>query len=126
MGYEVCRRHKIESADSHKYPEYDVKLLKLHKLLFFKKAIMVQIKSKKELLNSKSKIITTAVIALISLISIVLNLLIINQLMNLIKLQQVHFNTLYNQAKVLDLKVNNDESSRKELKEYYNIDYKKD
>lgn len=49
-----------------------------------------------------------------------------NAVGTIIKLQQAHFNTLYHQVKVLDLKTNNDESSRNELKEYYNIDYKKD
>ena len=66
------------------------------------------------------------VLILINLATIVLNIMLANAVGTIIKLQQTHFNTLYHQVKVLDLKTNNDESSRNKLKEYYNIDYKKD
>lgn len=87
---------------------------------------MAQVKSKKELSSTKLQNIGLVMVVLIGLATIVLNIILANAVGTIIKLQQAHFNTLYNQVKVLDLKTTNDESSRNELKEYYNIDYKKD
>ena len=87
---------------------------------------MAQVKSKKEPSPMKLQNIGLVVLILISLATIALNIILVNAVGTIIKLQQAHFNTLYNQVKVLDLKTTNDESSRNELKEYYNIDYKKD
>lgn len=87
---------------------------------------MAQVKSKKEPSSMKLQNIGLIVLILISLATIVLNIMLANAVGTIIKLQQAHFNTLYHQVKVLDLKTTNDESSHNELKEYYNIDYKKD
>ena len=87
---------------------------------------MAQLKSKKEPSSMKLQNIGLIALILIGLATIILNIMLSKAVGTIIKLQQAHFNTLYNQVKVLDLKTTNDESSRNELKEYYNIDYKKD
>ena len=87
---------------------------------------MAQLKSKKEPSSMKLQNIGLIALILIGLATIILNIMLANAVGTIIKLQQAHFNTLYNQVKVLDLKTTNDETSRNELKEYYNIDYKKD
>ena len=87
---------------------------------------MAQLKSKKEPSSMKLQNIGLIALILIGLATIILNIMLANAVGTIIKLQQAHFNTLYNHVKVLDLKTTNDESSRNELKEYYNIDYKKD
>ena len=79
---------------------------------------MAQLKSKKEPSSMKLQNIGLIALILIGLATIILNIMLANAVGTIIKLQQAHFNTLYNQV--------NDESSRNELKEYYNIDYKKD
>ena len=87
---------------------------------------MAQLKSKKEPSSMKLQNIGLIALILIGLATIILNIMLANAVGTIIKLQQAHFNTIYNLVNFLDLKTNNVESSSNELKEFYNIDYKKD
>ena len=55
-----------------------------------------------------------------------INALMLSKIFYMTELEQIHYGKIFRKTDVIDLKVTNDEESRRKLKDWYGIDYKKD
>ena len=88
---------------------------------------MAQAKSPK----SQSKTHTLKIIAIVAAFvmwgaTLYMNALMLSKIFYMIELEQIHYGKIFRKTDVIDLKVTNDEESRRKLKDWYGIDYKKD
>ena len=55
-----------------------------------------------------------------------MNTLMLSKIFYVIELEEKHYGTILRNTDVINYKVTNDEESRRKLKDWYDIDYKKD
>ena len=55
-----------------------------------------------------------------------MNALMLSKIFYMIELEEKHYGTILRNTDVINYKVTNDEESRRKLKDWYDIDYKKD
>ena len=72
------------------------------------------------------KIIAVAVAFIMWGATLYMNALMLSKIFYMTELEQIHYGKIFRKTDVIDLKVTNDEESRRKLKDWYDIDYKKD
>ena len=88
---------------------------------------MTQTKSPKP--QSKThilKIIAVVVAFIMWGVTLYMNALMLSKIFYVIELEEKHYGTILRNTDVINYKVTNDEESRRKLKDWYDIDYKKD
>ena len=76
--------------------------------------------------NNSLKIIVIVVAFIMWGATLYINALMLSKIFYMTELEQIHYGKIFRKTDVIDLKVTNDEESRRKLKDWYGIDYKKD
>ena len=76
--------------------------------------------------NNSLKIIAIVVAFIMWGATLYMNALMLSKIFYVIELEEKHYGTILRNTDVINYKVTNDEESRRKLKDWYNIDYKKD
>ena len=76
--------------------------------------------------NNSMKIIVIVVAFIMWGATLYMNALMLSKIFYMTELEQIHYGKIFRKTDVIDLKVTNDEESRRKLKDWYGIDYKKD
>ena len=76
--------------------------------------------------NNSLKIIVIVVAFIMWGATLYMNALMLSKIFYMMELEQIHYGKIFRKTDVIDLKVTNDEESRRKLKDWYGIDYKKD
>ncbi len=76
--------------------------------------------------NNSLKIIVIVVAFIMWGATLYMNALMLSKIFYMTELEQIHYGKIFRKTDVIDLKVTNDEESRRKLKDWYGIDYKKD
>ena len=76
--------------------------------------------------NNSLKIIAIVVAFIMWGATLYLNALMLSKIFSVIELEEKHYGTILRNTDVINYKVTNDEESRRKLKDWYDIDYKKD
>ena len=76
--------------------------------------------------NNSLKIIVIVVAFIMWGATLYMNALMLSKIFYMTELEQIHYGKIFRKTDVIDLKVTNDEESRRKLKDWYDIDYKKD
>ena len=72
------------------------------------------------------KIIAVVVAFIMWGATLYMNALMLSKIFYMIELEEKNYGLILRKTDVIDLKVTNDEESRRKLKDWYDIDYKKD
>ena len=76
--------------------------------------------------NNSLKIIVIVVAFIMWGATLYMNALMLSKIFYMIELEEKHYGTILRNTDVINYKVTNDEESRRKLKDWYDIDYKKD
>ena len=76
--------------------------------------------------NNSLKIIAIVVAFIMWGATLYMNALMLSKIFYVIELEEKHYDTILRNTDVINYKVTNDEESRRKLKDWYDIDYKKD
>ena len=76
--------------------------------------------------NNSLKIIVIVVAFIMWGATLYMNALMLSKIFYMIELEEKDYGLILRKTDVIDLKVTNDEESRRKLKDWYDIDYKKD
>ena len=76
--------------------------------------------------NNSLKIIVIVVAFIMWGATLYMNALMLSKIFYVIELEEKHYGTILRNTDVINYKVTNDEESRRKLKDWYDIDYKKD
>ena len=76
--------------------------------------------------NNSLKIIVIVVAFIMWGATLYMNALMLSKIFYMIELEEKNYGLILRKTDVIDLKVTNDEESRRKLKDWYDIDYKKD
>ena len=76
--------------------------------------------------NNSLKIIAIVVAFIMWGATLYMNALMLSNIFYVIELEEKHYGTILRNTDVINYKVTNDEESRRKLKDWYDIDYKKD
>ena len=76
--------------------------------------------------NNSLKIIVIVVAFIMWGATLYMNALMLSKIFYMIELEEKNYGLILRKTDVIDLKVTNDEESRRKLKDWYGIDYKKD
>lgn len=81
--------------------------------------------------KSQSKTHALKIIAIVAAFvmwgaTLYMNALMLSKIFYMIELEEKHYGTILRNTDVINYKVTNDEESRRKLKDWYDIDYKKD
>lgn len=76
--------------------------------------------------NNSLKIIAIVVAFIMWGATLYMNALMLSKIFYVIELEEKHYGTILRNTDVINYKVTNDEESRRKLKDWYDIDYKKD
>lgn len=76
--------------------------------------------------NNSLKIIAIVVAFIMWGVTLYMNALMLSKIFYVIELEEKHYGTILRNTDVINYKVTNDEESRRKLKDWYDIDYKKD
>ena len=76
--------------------------------------------------NNSLKIIVIVVAFIMWGATLYMNALMLSKIFYMTELEEIHYGKIFRKTDVIDLKVTNDEESRRKLKDWYGIDYKKD
>ena len=76
--------------------------------------------------NNSLKIIVIVVAFIMGGAPLYMNAVMLSKIFYMTELEQIHYGKIFRKTDVIDLKVTNDEESRRKLKDWYGIDYKKD
>ena len=76
--------------------------------------------------NNSLKIIAIVVAFIMWGATLYMNALMLSKIFYVIELEEKHYGTILRNTDIINYKVTNDEESRRKLKDWYNIDYKKD
>lgn len=76
--------------------------------------------------NNSLKIIAIVVAFIMWGATLYMNVLMLSKIFYVIELEEKHYGTILRNTDVINYKVTNDEESRRKLKDWYDIDYKKD
>ena len=76
--------------------------------------------------NNSLKIIAIVVAFIMWGATLYMNALMLSKIFYVIELEEKHYSTILRNTDVINYKVTNDEESRRKLKDWYDIDYKKD
>ena len=76
--------------------------------------------------NNSLKIIAIVVAFIMWGATLCMNALMLSKIFYVIELEEKHYGTILRNTDVINYKVTNDEESRRKLKDWYDIDYKKD
>ena len=76
--------------------------------------------------NNSLKIIVIVVAFIMWGATLYMNALMLSKIFYMTELEQIHYGKIFRKTDVIDLKVTNDEESRRKLKDWYDIDFKKD
>ena len=88
---------------------------------------MAQTKSPKSQSKTHTlKIIAVAVAFIMWGITLFMNALLLHNMSLMMESEQIHYGKILQKTDIIDHKVTNDEESRRKLKDWYDIDYKKD
>lgn len=88
---------------------------------------MTQTKSPKSQSKTHALKVIAVVLAFIMWgATLYMNALMLSRMFYMIELEEKHYGTILRNTDVINYKVTNDEESRRKLKDWYDIDYKKD
>ncbi len=88
---------------------------------------MAQVKAtKSQTKNNSLKIIVIVLAFIMWGATLYMNALMLSKIFYVIELEEKHYGTILRNTDVINYKVTNDEESRRKLKDWYDIDYKKD
>ena len=76
--------------------------------------------------NNSMKIIVIVVAFIMWGATLCMNALMLSKIFYIMGLEENHYGKILRKIDVIDLKVTNDEESRRKLKDWYDIDFKKD
>ena len=76
--------------------------------------------------NNSLKIIVIVVAFIMWGATLYINALMLSKIFYMTELEQIHYGKIFRKTDVIDLKVTNDEEYRRKLKDWYDIDFKKD
>ena len=76
--------------------------------------------------NNSFKIIVIVVAFIMWGITLFMNALLLHNISLMMESEQIHYGKILQKTDIIDHKVTNDEESRRKLKDWYDIDYKKD
>ena len=76
--------------------------------------------------NNSLKIIAIVVAFIMWGATLYMNALMLSKIFYMMELEEKHYGTILRNTDVINYKVTNDEESRRKLKDWYDIDYKKD
>ena len=76
--------------------------------------------------NNSLKIIVIVVAFIMWGATLYMNALMLSKIFYMTELEQIHYGQILRKIDVVDYKVTNDEESRRKLKDWYDIDFKKD
>ena len=76
--------------------------------------------------NNSLKIIAIVVAFIMWGATLYMNALMLSKIFYVIELEEKHYGAILRNTDVINYKVTNDEESRRKLKDWYDIDYKKD
>ena len=76
--------------------------------------------------NNSLKIIVIVVAFIMWGATLYMNALMLSKIFYMTELEEIHYGKIFRKTDVIDLKVTNDEESRRKLKDWYDIDFKKD
>ena len=76
--------------------------------------------------NNSLKIIVIVVAFIMWGATLYMNALMLSKIFYMTELEQIHYGKIFRKTDVINLKVTNDEESRRKLKDWYDIDFKKD
>ena len=76
--------------------------------------------------NNSLKIIAIVVAFIMWGATLYMNALMLSKIFYVIELEEKHYGIILRNTDVINYKVTNDEESRRKLKDWYDIDYKKD
>jgi hypothetical protein len=76
--------------------------------------------------NNSLKIIAIVVAFIMWGATLYMNALMLSKIFYVIELEEKHYGTILRNTDVINYKITNDEESRRKLKDWYDIDYKKD
>ena len=76
--------------------------------------------------NNSLKIIVIVVAFIMWGATLYMNALMLSKIFYMTELEQIHYGKILRKIDVVDYKVTNDEESRRKLKDWYDIDFKKD
>lgn len=88
---------------------------------------MAQVKAtKSQTKNNSLKIIVIVLAFIMWGATLYMNALMLSKIFYVIESEEKHYDTILRNTDVINYKVTNDEESRRKLKDWYDIDYKKD
>ena len=76
--------------------------------------------------NNSLKIIVIVVAFIMWGATLYMNALMLSKIFYVIELEEKHYGLILRNTDIINYKVTNDEESRRKLKDWYDIDYKKD
>ena len=76
--------------------------------------------------NNSLKIIAIVVAFIMWGATLYMNALMLSKIFYVIELEEKHYGLILRNTDIINYKVTNDEESRRKLKDWYDIDYKKD
>ncbi len=88
---------------------------------------MAQVKATNSQTNNNSLKIIVIVVAFIMWgATLYMNALMLSKIFYMMELEEKHYGLILRNTDIINYKVTNDEESRRKLKDWYDIDYKKD
>ena len=88
---------------------------------------MAQVKAtNSQIKNNSLKIIVIVVAFIMWGATLYMNALMLSKIFYMMELEEKHYGLILRNTDIINYKVTNDEESRRKLKDWYDIDYKKD